>query len=397
MAQRYEVLKIDALENIEKTPEGFLRLPARATRTGVFVYRKADGTLRKEFRSPEEVFNADSLATLLAKPVTNNHPKEGRVDASNAKQHTVGFTSDSIQEDGKFVKLFLNILDEDTVDDIKNGKRELSCGYTCEVTDSTGESDGETYDAVQKNIQYNHVALVHRGSAGSQVRLNLDSEDAVLEEDIADATPQIKNQKTTHKEDTMETTSIKIDGQAVTVPNGAAVLMTRFIQKQQSRIDDLEKELEKGRELKTDLENTEMLLDKAQGKIKGYKASVTELEKKLDTFDAQVKEKAVERARLQKTAESVLDADSIEKLDEMSTSDIKKAVISKKTDLNLDNATETHIDACFEVICNLKEAPKNALGAGIIQNRSDEASENKADARDRAKERQKNAYKGEQS
>ena len=195
----------------------------------------------------------------------------------------------------------------------------------------------------------------------------------------------------------METTSIKIDGQAVTVPNEAAVLMTRFIQKQQSRIDDLEKELEKGRDLKTDLENTEMLLDKAQGKIKGYKAAVTELEKKLDTFDAQVKEKAIERARLQKTAESVLDADSIEKLDEMSTADIKKAVISKKTDLNLDNATETHIDACFEVICNLKEAPKNALGAGIVQNRSDEAGENKADARDRANERQKNAYKGKQS
>jgi hypothetical protein len=120
MAQRYEVLKIDALEKIEKTPEGFLRLPATVTRTGVFIYRKADGTLKKEFRSPEEVFNADSLSSLLAKPVTNNHPREGRVDSSNAKQHTVGFTSDSIQEDGKFVKIFLNVLDEDTIKDIKS-------------------------------------------------------------------------------------------------------------------------------------------------------------------------------------------------------------------------------------------------------------------------------------
>ena len=103
------------------------------------------------------------------------------MDSGNAKQHTIGFTSDSIQEDGKFVKIFLNILDEDAIQDIKHGKRELSCGYTCKVTDENGESNGEKYDSFQTNIHYNHVALVHRGRAGTNVRLSLDSDDAVLE------------------------------------------------------------------------------------------------------------------------------------------------------------------------------------------------------------------------
>ncbi|MCP4051067.1 MAG: DUF2213 domain-containing protein [bacterium] len=68
------MLKLDSLEEIERSPEGFLRLPAKVTRTGIFIYRKADGSLVKELRPSDEVFNADSLTSLLGKPLTNNHP-----------------------------------------------------------------------------------------------------------------------------------------------------------------------------------------------------------------------------------------------------------------------------------------------------------------------------------
>jgi len=462
MAQRYEVLKIDALEKIEKTPEDFLRLPARVTRTGVFIYRKADGTLKKEFRSPEEVFNADSLSTLLAKPVTNNHPKEGKVDSSNAKQHAVGFTSDSIQEDGKFVKVFLNVMDEKAIQDIKKGKRELSCGYTCQVTDSEGEVNGERYDSVQSNIRYNHVALVHRGRAGSEVRLSLDNDDAVLESE-AISEPENKDDELSHgdiktqlqalvsknlsrsqhvwvrdvfsdhfiysvgendkllrqsyrirgdtieligeqveviqktefikKEDEMEFTTIKIDEKEVKVSSKDAPIVTEFIKDQASKVGELEGKLKDSEETKSDLENTEILLDKANGKIKGYKATIAELEKKIDQFDEKVKEASLERANLRKIAETVLDAEEMEKIDSMSSVDIKKAIISKKTDLKLDDASEAHIDSCFEVICNLKENPKDKLGSTITQGRADDAGTEKEDARERAMKRQKDSYK----
>ena len=329
MAQRYEVLKIDAIEKIEKTPEGFLRLPARVTRSGVFVYRKADGTLKKEFRSPEEVFNLDSLSSLLAKPVTNNHPKEGKVDSGNAKQHTIGFTSDSIQEDGKFVKIFLNILDEDAIQDIKHGKRELSCGYTCKVTDENGESNGEKYDSFQTNIHYNHVALVHRGRAGTNVRLSLDSDDAVLESAqgyrVRDDTSTvcadeklISTPKTKKKEEKMEYETIKIDEKDVEVSKKDIPTVTHFINGQLSKVLGLEKKLKDTEELKSDLDNTETLLDKANGKIKGYKATVSELEKKLNKFDDRVKEAALERANLKKIADSILAIKLLEKIDSLS-------------------------------------------------------------------------------
>ena len=54
----------------EKTAEGFLIARAPLTSVGVFTYRNADGTPRRELRLPEEVFSEESLATLKLKPLT---------------------------------------------------------------------------------------------------------------------------------------------------------------------------------------------------------------------------------------------------------------------------------------------------------------------------------------
>ena len=54
----------------EKTAEGFLVARAPVTSIGVFSYRNPDGSERRELRLPEEVFNADSLASLRLKPLT---------------------------------------------------------------------------------------------------------------------------------------------------------------------------------------------------------------------------------------------------------------------------------------------------------------------------------------
>lgn len=455
MPQRYEIIKLDAIEKVEKTPEGFLRLPARVTRTGIFLYRKADGSIVKELRPPKEVFNEDSLTSLLSKPLTNNHPGEGRVDSTNAKVHTVGFTSDSVQQEDKFVRIFLNVIDESTIKDIMNGKQELSCGYTCEVEQKSGEHNGERYDSVQHNIRYNHVALVHRGRAGADVRLSLDDSDAILEEQhedelshrntsqqlrtligkqypkkhiwirdvfddyavysvddseelfkqdyrIRDDTVELlggptkviqKTQFITKKEDSMEFESIKIDEKEIKVAKEDSEALKAHLDSQAEKISSLESDASKTKELKEDLDNTETLLDKANGKITGYKATITDLEKKLDGFEEKVKTAASERAKLHKIAESVLDSEQLEKLDDMESVEIKKAIIAKKSDIKLDEASENHIDSCFEVICNLKDSPKDTLGSDIVDNRQDSATEPVKDAREKSIERMKTAYK----
>ena len=44
---------------------------------------------------------------------------------------------------------------------VKDGRsRELSCGYYCDLDETPGEYEGQRYDARQRNIRGNHLALV---------------------------------------------------------------------------------------------------------------------------------------------------------------------------------------------------------------------------------------------
>ncbi|CAP41311.1 DUF2213 domain-containing protein [Bordetella petrii] len=159
-----------------RTDEGYIKDTPVLTRSGVFVYVDSQGRERREYRPPEEVFNADSLASLKGVPVTDVHP--GEVTATNVKQHMIGTVLSEGRKDGDQDMVGdIVIYDTGPVDD--GGKKELSCGYKLQLDETPGVSPaGERYDAVQRNIRYNHLAVVKRGRAGN-ARLNLDAADAV--------------------------------------------------------------------------------------------------------------------------------------------------------------------------------------------------------------------------
>ena len=64
------------LQKAAKTPQGFLKAPVRATRTGIFIYHDANGNEVRELRPPDEVFATPSMESLIMIPLTNNHPYE---------------------------------------------------------------------------------------------------------------------------------------------------------------------------------------------------------------------------------------------------------------------------------------------------------------------------------
>ncbi len=172
---------------------GCVKAPARLTRTGVFTYRQADGSIVRELRLPEEVFHADSLASFNMVPLTDDHPYKykGRVTASNAKELTIGFVGNT-RQDGNFVAGEVMVMDVDGVAKVLGGKTQLSCGYTCdrEVAASGAEYEGQKYDFIQRNIRGNHVAIVAVGRAGPEARINLDAgntEDLPAEDITLDA------------------------------------------------------------------------------------------------------------------------------------------------------------------------------------------------------------------
>jgi len=115
------------------TDEGFLIIKdARISRSGIQEYFAIELGLTdrdpsdviKIYRPEAEVFNKDSMASFANKPVTNNHPQQ-LVDATNAKELTVGHSGENIIKDGIFLNAKLTVTDASAIKDITDGKVEL--------------------------------------------------------------------------------------------------------------------------------------------------------------------------------------------------------------------------------------------------------------------------------
>ena len=160
------------LEKVEYTPEGFLIDTPIVTSVGVFEYTNPDGSIRRELRLPEHVFDEKSLATYEGKPVIITHDA-GRVDKDNVTEEIVGTILSKGCPDGNDVRAKIIIHDIDAVK--KSGLRELSLGYDLVLDETPGEWNGQAYDAIQTEIAINHLAIVREARAGEQARLNIDS------------------------------------------------------------------------------------------------------------------------------------------------------------------------------------------------------------------------------
>lgn len=159
------------------TPEGYLIDHPILTRVGIFEYKNPDGSIRRELRLPEEVFAPESLASYKGKPVILTH-EAGMIDSDNVQQEQIGTILSEGTQDGDNVRAQIIIHDARKLD---YGLRELSLGYSLDLEEVPGEWQGQPYDAMQRNIRVNHLALVEKARAGDSARLNIDGEDTQAE------------------------------------------------------------------------------------------------------------------------------------------------------------------------------------------------------------------------
>lgn len=172
--ERFDFSRIDAAK-ITITPQGFLKASGRLTRVGVLPYYRADGSVYRELRLPEEVFKADSVNSMKLAPVTDLHG--GMVNPSNVQRLQVGIVCEDVDHDDRFVTGSALIQRQDTINAVKARERsEFSPGYQCWVEDSPGEWHGAPYDGIQRNIVYNHLAIGPKdwGRSGPEVALRMD-------------------------------------------------------------------------------------------------------------------------------------------------------------------------------------------------------------------------------
>lgn len=249
-----QVFRLDrsTLPAVRTTEEGYIRGEAVVTRLGVFTYANADGTLRKELRHPDDVLAADSIASLAQIPITVGHPTE-MVTSKNVDSLSVGMTGDQPRIDGGHILVPLTVTGKAGLDAINRGKRELSLGYKLDLVAETGRYDGQEYTHRQRNIRYNHLAIVDQGRAGKAARLNFDGIDevSVLTEETA----------VMHK--------VNIDG----IAYDAAEEVSNFLRKETARADKAESDLAAATKRADSAEGSltveKARADKAEASLKG--------------------------------------------------------------------------------------------------------------------------------
>ena len=172
------VIRLDSLPLNQTyfTEEGYLIDRPILTSTGIFEYHNSDGSVRRELRLPEDVFEPDSLKSYKGHPIIITHDA-GLVTKDNVQEHQIGTILTEGYRSGDDVRAEIVIHDTDKMK--KAGLKELSLGYHVDLDETPGEWNGQHYDAIQRNIRINHLALVGTARAGEQARLNIDSRDPV--------------------------------------------------------------------------------------------------------------------------------------------------------------------------------------------------------------------------
>lgn len=312
---------------VTKTPQGYWKADGFATRVGIFTYRLPDGNARREYRPAEEVFKQDSLNSLKGIPVTNDHPESGMLTATNTKKFAVGFTGERVDQVDNFVAVGLTVTDAGAIKEIADlGKQELSCGYKCDLEFTPGEFKGSKYDAIQRDIVYNHLAIVDKGRAGPHARLKLDSLVAVMDYD-----------KSNSQGGNITMTKVTIDGVEYEVSEAAAAAIVGKMKADKETVDVLTGERDG---LKETLDAAKGRNDELEKQVKDHADSNSD-----EKFQAAVKA----RIALEQKVAPILGKDI--KLDAMSVLDIKKAVIAKENpEAKLDEKSESYVDGRFDAV-----------------------------------------------
>lgn len=119
------------------------------------------------YRDAADVFDPVTIASFEGKIVTDEHPPV-MLDEQNVMRYIRGTVHNVRRGTGNEADMLLAdlmVYDPELNWEIREGKREVSCGYYLDYVEGP---DGRIY---QKNIRGNHVAIVPKGRAGARVAI----------------------------------------------------------------------------------------------------------------------------------------------------------------------------------------------------------------------------------
>lgn len=163
----------------EHDTNGFFEIPNNPiSKVGVFPYSGRSigapdpNKTYMVYRPAEELGSPETLKSFRLQPLINDHTMLGAADQGlkPAEEKGVhGCIGEKVTFDGRVMRSNLKIWSQSLAKQIKGGKRELSAAYRCQYDFTPGVFEGVAYDAVQRNLRGNHLALVKEGRMGPEV------------------------------------------------------------------------------------------------------------------------------------------------------------------------------------------------------------------------------------
>jgi hypothetical protein len=149
------------------------------SKVGVFPYYGRDispdlipDQIYNVYRPEEELSNPETIDSFKLLPWTDEHAMLGSEDEGllpAEKKGIHGVIGEDVYYDNGYLKGNVKIFSDKLANLIDKGKKELSIGYRCLYDMVSGVFQGQKYDAIQRNIRGNHLALVDEGRSGSDV------------------------------------------------------------------------------------------------------------------------------------------------------------------------------------------------------------------------------------
>lgn len=150
------------------------------SKEGVFEYSGAQigltgddaNRIFKVYRPASELADPECIESFKLLPFVDEHAMLGseELGLTPAERKGVqGFIGEQVHFDPPYLRGNIKILSESAKRLINEGKRELSPGYRCVYELTPGVFEGQNYDAVQRRIRGNHLALVQEGRTGPDV------------------------------------------------------------------------------------------------------------------------------------------------------------------------------------------------------------------------------------
>jgi len=294
-------------------------------------------------RPPEELSKPETIESFKLLPWVDKHAMLGDPDNEEIpvmpaeKKGVEGTTGEQVEFEGETLYSNIKVFSERLKKTIDSVRDQLSAGYRCRWVFESGNYNGKHYDAIQRDIRGNHLALVDKGRMGADVAV-LDQSDEChyFALDSNEEFEMIKDEKHSSAED-MEISEEMI---AALMPAIEELVKKSLMEMKEGKEESVEEVIE-AKEDMTEIED-----EKAEDEFGGKKGDES---KSRRDYEGDEKEKMM-KDKAHDTAMDSMDnrLSALEKNKPVSFKDIA-AMISKRNSLHRQLVPHVGNFACDEM------------------------------------------------